>query len=87
MKATSKTKVVIAQQHAKKKGVLRARDLAAQGIPRTYLKRLARKGTLAKIGPGLYAVPELELTEHHSLAEAAKRTPHAVICLLSALRF
>jgi hypothetical protein len=30
---------------------------------------------------------EVEPTEHHSLAQVAKRLPHAVICLLSALRF
>ena len=28
-----------------------------------------------------------EPTEHHALAEACKRVPHGVICLLSALRF
>ena len=28
-----------------------------------------------------------EPTEHHSLAEACKRVPHGVVCLLSALRF
>ena len=27
------------------------------------------------------------VTEHHTLVEAAKRVPHGVICLLSALRF
>jgi predicted transcriptional regulator of viral defense system len=32
-------------------------------------------------------LPDAELTEHHSLAEAAKRAPDGVVCLLSALRF
>jgi len=32
-------------------------------------------------------LPDTEIDEHHSLAEIAKRVPHGVICLLSALRF
>lgn len=35
----------------------------------------------------MYYLPDAELTEHRSLAEAAKRVPKGVICLLSALRF
>ena len=36
---------------------------------------------------GVYALPESPVTEHHTLAIAAKKTPGGVICLLSALRF
>ena len=72
---------------AKKKGVLRARDLDAAHIPRTYLRRLRDKGLLLQTGRGLYTRTDAELTEHHSLAEAARRVPAGVICLLSALRF
>lgn len=38
-------------------------------------------------GRGLYALPDGEISEHHSLAEAAVRVPSGVVCLLSALRF
>lgn len=68
-------------------GVLRARDLATHGIPRAYLTRLVEDGLLNRAGRGLYTLPDAELTEQHSFAEAAKRVPHSVICLLSALRF
>jgi predicted transcriptional regulator of viral defense system len=30
---------------------------------------------------------DMEVTEHHSLAEASKRVPHGVVCLLSALSY
>lgn len=35
----------------------------------------------------MYALPSLEPTEHHTLAEVAKRVPKAIFCLLTALRF
>ena len=72
---------------AKKMGVIRPRDLEAHSIPREYLRRLTRKGLLEKVGRGLYTLPGTEVSEMHSLAEAGKRVPHGVICLLSALRF
>jgi predicted transcriptional regulator of viral defense system len=35
----------------------------------------------------MYVLADAEITEHHSLAEACRRVPRGVICLLSALRF
>jgi len=35
----------------------------------------------------MYELPNADVTENHSLAEACRRVPHGVICLLSALRF
>jgi predicted transcriptional regulator of viral defense system len=70
-----------------KAGVLRPRDLDAHGIPRTYLSRLQAAGKLRRIGRGLYVLPNSKVSEHRSLAEACKRVPKGVVCLLSALRF
>jgi len=70
-----------------KVGVLRPRDLDAHGIPRTYLSRLLAAGKLRRIGRGLYILPGSTVSEHRSLAEACKRVPKGVLCLLSALRF
>jgi predicted transcriptional regulator of viral defense system len=70
-----------------KAGVLRPRDLDAYDIPRTYLSRLVAAGKLQRIGRGLYVLPGIEVSEHHSLAAACKRVPKGVVCLLSALRF
>ncbi len=71
----------------RKTGVLRPRDLDAHGIPRTYLSRLLTAGKLHRIGRGLYVLPDSGVSEHRSLAEACKRVPKGVVCLLSALRF
>lgn len=68
-------------------GVLRPRDLDAYRIPRIYLSRLCERGLLQRVGRGLYVLPNAEVSEHHTLAEAAKRVPHGVVCLLSALSF
>ena len=68
-------------------GVLRPRDLDAQGIPGVYLQRLHQRGLVDRVGRGLYTLPGAVLTEKHSLAEACKRVPHGVVCLLTALRF
>ena len=67
--------------------LLRPRDLAGTGIDRKYLSLLAREGFIERVGRGLYALPDADLSEHQTLAEAAKRVPGGVVCLLSALRF
>ena len=40
-----------------------------------------------RVGRGLYVARGAKPTEHHSLAQASKRMPKGVVCLLSALRF
>lgn len=72
---------------AKQGGVIRARDLEPHRIPRAYLTRLCEAGKLQRLGRGLYMLANGSITTNHSLAEAAKRVPHGVVCLLSALRF
>lgn len=67
--------------------VIRPRDLNQLGIPRNYLGRLVRRGELRKVGRGLYAAVVPAASEHISLLEVSRKTPKAVICLLSALRF
>ncbi|MCP9465108.1 MAG: type IV toxin-antitoxin system AbiEi family antitoxin domain-containing protein [Nitrospira sp.] len=68
------------------KGLLRARDARRQGIPTVVLTRLVAAGRLERIGRGVYAAPDAEISPHRSLAEAAIRAPRGVVCLLSALR-
>ncbi|MEZ4552209.1 MAG: AbiEi antitoxin N-terminal domain-containing protein [Desulfobacterales bacterium] len=72
---------------AKRKGMIRAKDLEAIGISRNYLYGLCHEGILKKNARGIYTLPNAPVTEHSSLAEIAKRFPHAVVCLLSALAF
>jgi len=72
---------------ARRKGMLRPRDLAALDIPRRHLTRLTEQGILNRSGRGIYFLANADVTENHSMAEACKRVPGGVICLLSALRF
>lgn len=71
----------------REQGVVRSADLRPRGIPREYLSRLHREGVLERASRGVYYLPDSELTEHHSLAEAFKIAPRGKVCLLSALRF
>jgi len=71
----------------KKEGILRPRDLDTYKIPREYLRRLHKIGLIKKNGRGLYTLSKANINEHHSLAEACKKVPGAIICLISALDF
>jgi len=72
---------------ARQMGVLRVRDVTSRGFHPEYLRRLCEKGLLTRTGRGLYVATDAEISVHHGLAQAAKRVPHGVICLLSALQF
>jgi predicted transcriptional regulator of viral defense system len=72
---------------ARRQGLVRTRDLAAEKLPRVLLTRMVRRGLLDRIGRGLYGTPGRRISEHTSLATVAKKSPAAVICLLSALQF
>src|SRR5216684_259149 len=71
----------------REKGIARARDFDAVGVPRVYLQRMQDEGLLVRAGRGLYQLAETEHSASHSLAEAARAVPHGIICLLSALQF
>lgn len=68
-------------------GIVRTGEFERHGISRTQLGRLFTRGVVERIGRGLYTLPGAVLTERHSLAEACRRVPGGVVCLLSALRF
>lgn len=68
-------------------GIIRARDVAAKGIPTVVLSRMVETGQLERVSRGVYAHPHSPPSEHRSLAEVAIRIPSAVICLLTALRY
>ncbi len=74
-------------QALRKKGVVRTREIEALGISREYLRKLHEQGLVQRLGHGLYSLSEVEPTEYRTMAEASKRVPHGVVCLLSALRF
>lgn len=71
---------------ARKRPLLRARDLAEYALPTVALTRLVAAGKLERVARGVYSLPGRRLSEHRSLAEACLRVPQGVVCLLSALR-
>ena len=71
----------------KETGVLRPRDLKQLGISGGYLNKLHAEGVLERPSRGLYTLTDSEPSEHRTIAEAGKRIPQGVVCLLSALRF
>ena len=72
---------------ARRTGMIRALEIRKAGHHPEYLRRLCRDGRLIRTGRGLYALPDSTITQHHSLAEACKRVPHGIVCLLSALSY
>lgn len=68
-------------------GLLRVCDLTSRGLHPEYLRRLYKKGLVRREGRGLYIAANAEISVHYGLAQVAKRIPHGVICLLSALSF
>lgn len=75
------------RQLARRRGLVRPRDLAELNLPQYYLHRLWQDGELELVERGLYRSPDAPVTEHHSLVEAASKVPGGVICLLSAASF
>lgn len=70
------------------KKVFRAEDLdVSPGTARKELLRLADANVIERIGYGLYSLKGTDFTERQSILEVAAKTPSAVLCLISALRF
>lgn len=84
MKATLPQPLRVALE---KSSVLRSRDLESCGIWRATLGKLVKSGSIERLGRGLYALPDGEIGENHTLAEVGKRAPKGIVCLISALRF
>ena len=64
----------------------RPRDVDSVGVTYRQLRRLVARGVVEDLGGGLYRLAEVEPTEHESVAMVAAAVPHAVICLMTALR-
>ncbi len=69
------------------RGVFRLAEARAAGLHPEQVRRLTQQGELTRLGRGLYAPACFTPSEHHTLAEVAKRVPRGIVCLLSALRF
>ncbi len=71
----------------KQRGMARVSELARAGITGTTISRMKENGLVVQLGRGLYQLPNAPLDANHDLAEAAKRVPKGVVCLVSALAF
>lgn len=64
----------------------RPRDVLPIGITPYQIQRLVAQGVVELAAPGLYRVSDAEATETETIAMVASAVPHAIVCLLSALR-
>ena len=69
------------------KGILRLSEFRDAGITAATVGRMVRAGDVIHLARGLYQLPDAMLDANHSLAEAAKRVPRGVVCLVSALAY
>ncbi len=77
----------LARDLLRSRGILRPSEFAAAGVTAATIGRMCRDGEIARLARGLYQLPDAPLDARHSLAEAAKRVPRGVVCLVSALAF
>jgi len=68
-------------------GMMRLSEFKANGITAATICRMVRGGDVIRLARGLYQLPDAPLDANHSLAEAAKRVPKGVVCLVSALAY
>jgi predicted transcriptional regulator of viral defense system len=71
----------------KQRGMARLSEFVDAGVTAAAVSRMKAKGLIAQLGRGLYQLPDAALDTNHTLAEAAKRVPKGVVCLVSALAF
>jgi predicted transcriptional regulator of viral defense system len=64
----------------------RPRDVVPLGVTHYQLQKLMAEGRVEQVGPGLYRLADVESTEMETIAMVASALPHAIVCLLSALR-
>jgi len=64
----------------------RPRDVRPLGISHYQIQRMVAEGRVERVDVGLYRVANAEVSELETIAMVASAVPHAIICLLSALR-
>lgn len=64
----------------------RPRDVAQHGLSHYQLQRMLADGQIERVAPGLYRFSDAEATEMETIAMISSAVPHAIICLISALR-
>jgi predicted transcriptional regulator of viral defense system len=85
--AQTRSQRQIAHALLEARGILRLAELRDAGVTAATVSRMERDGEVIRLARGLYQLPDAPLDANHSLAEAAKRLPKGVVCLVSALAF
>ncbi|MGE0503766.1 MAG: type IV toxin-antitoxin system AbiEi family antitoxin domain-containing protein [Rhizobiaceae bacterium] len=83
----NETQADCAERELRLNGMMRASELLARGVTASTLRRLSTSGRVTRLGRGLYQLADAPHEEQHMVAEAAKRVPKAIVCLISALAF
>ena len=83
-KRTFEREVDLFRQHD---GGLRMSEVLRLGISRAALYTMRDEGIIERVSRGLYRLVALEPLAHPDLVTLAKRVPHGVLCLISALSF
>ena len=77
----------LANELLQKQGMVRLSEFTRAGITAATISRMVANDEVIRLARGLYQLPNALLDTNHSLAEAAKRVPKGVICLVSSLAF
>lgn len=67
--------------------IARAAEIREAGIDATTISRAVTDGVVIRLSRGVYQLPDSVKSADQALAEAAKRVPKGVICMVSALAF
>ena len=77
----------LARELLQDRGIVRLSEFKAAGVTAATVNRMLERGEVIRLCRGLYQLPDAPLDANHSLAEAAKRVPKGVVCLVSSLAF
>ncbi len=77
----------LAQRLLEKRGIMRSVELRKAGVTGATVSRMERAGKVIRLSRGIYQLQDAEWDSNHDIAEAAKRVPKGVVCLVSALAF
>ena len=66
---------------------MRLVELREAGVTGATMSRMERAGEVIRLSRGVYQLPDADLDPYHNFAEAAKRVPKGVVCLVSAQAF
>ena len=77
----------VARDFLQAHGIVRLAELRGVGVTAATVSRMERDGDVIRLARGLYQISDASLETNHGLAEAAKRLPKGIVCLVSALAF